>query len=64
MPDSRIPPPIQKFWETTKEMFSMDKDFPAPPQLDPQEPTDMEKSRRKRDCCACATTTDTGSPVS
>ena len=47
MPDSRIPPPIQKFWETTKELFSMDKDFPAPPQLDPQEPTAMEKKQEE-----------------
>lgn len=47
MQDSRIPPPIQKFWETTKEVFSMDKDFPTPPQLEQQEPTAMEKKQEQ-----------------
>jgi hypothetical protein len=47
MQDSRIPPPIQKFWETTKELFSMDKDFHTPPQLEQQEPTAMEKKQEQ-----------------
>lgn len=45
MPDSRISLPIQKFLESTKELFSMDKDFPAPPQPDQQEPTELEKKQ-------------------
>ncbi|MPS92505.1 hypothetical protein [Comamonas sp.] len=47
MPDSRIPPPLRKFWETTKELFSMDRDFPAPTEPDQHQPTAMEEKREQ-----------------
>ena len=47
MPVSLIPLPILKFWEVAKEMFSMDKDFPAPPPLDQQESIEDKKKQDK-----------------